>query len=232
MFAAQLANTVTAIWCCTRCIIIPQVIQAVCINTSQRTSVTYLKDYVERAWCSFEAMAALLSGTEVYCSFQIGSAMAHQKFDRPEGAASGLGFYTSNVNAYNYFMHNRSRDFKKVNKDTLDSLWDAVEPCKMLSLIVGIARKGRGEYSEILEKSQSLAVQLCDAGHKGRSELRELWDRMGQCTVDDDKLVVFNMMLFIGFYRMRVWEQRKEELCQGCTGDGMICAPGEGCSVM
>ncbi|CAM9755316.1 unnamed protein product, partial [Heterosigma akashiwo] len=121
LFGNHLANVPTALWCATHALVVPRVVPlAYNVAPDVRVPTTHLSDYLARGWCTLEAMAALLAGKELFCSFQVGSHISHEKFDRPEGAASSLGFFMSYIKVWNHLFQIQQEDMMNVNLNILE----------------------------------------------------------------------------------------------------------------
>jgi len=204
-FRIHLQNIPTAIWCSSRCLIIPKVNRIDCDYSLDETEITNLADYIGRAWCMFEAMAALLTGTAVTCSFQLGDVTEMVDFMSPEGASSSMGFFQAFCDVCHGFAKESNKSYQvwlDVGQDKLNSQWQIEEPCDVLGLMMKIVREQQ-RYESILTKAKTLEVQICDV-ERGGVELQQLWQKMGECSVIEDKLVVLNLMLFVGIYSLQV----------------------------
>jgi len=204
-FRIHLQNIPTAVWCSSRCLIIPKVNQIDCDYSNGQAEITNLADYIGRAWCMFEAMAALLTGTAVTCSFQLGDTTEMVDFMSPEGASSSMGFFQAFCDVCHGFAKENNKSYQlwlDVGQDKLNSQWQIEEPCDVLGLMMKIVREHQ-RYEGVLEKAKTLEVQLDDV-ENGGAELQQLWQKMGECSVIEDKLVVLNLMLFVGIYSLKV----------------------------
>mmetsp|Transcript_10251 Transcript_10251/g.13364 ORF Transcript_10251/g.13364 Transcript_10251/m.13364 type:complete len:620 (+) Transcript_10251:209-2068(+) len=199
-FWAHLQNIPTAVWCSTRCLIIPQVNMVDRAYEEGDCEITDLADYVDRAWCLFEAMASMLTGTDVTCAFQLGPEIKMVPFTKPEGSSSSMGFFQSFVDVSHQLLNDNNRDWQYVGQDNLNTKWQVQEPCAVLGLLMKIVREDQ-KYGFVLGMARTLEVKYEDIEEAG-DDLKELWDKMGNCSFVEDKIVVLNLMLFVGVYSL------------------------------
>mmetsp|Transcript_26130 Transcript_26130/g.33884 ORF Transcript_26130/g.33884 Transcript_26130/m.33884 type:complete len:846 (+) Transcript_26130:179-2716(+) len=205
LFGFHLTNIPTAVWVSTDCLIIPKLIPSP-YNNNPDTIVptTHLTDYLGRAWCILEGMACMLTGTTLYCAFQVGEDIRQEKFDRPEGAASHLGFFMSYVKVWNALFAVKQNDMMNVNLNVLEEQWRAIEPCQILGLLIKISSSQDAETEQFLQKALDMSMQFEDFQNCQIPDIRELWGLMGNCAFEEDKIIVLKLMLFIGYYSMNL----------------------------
>jgi len=219
-FGKHLQNIPTAVWTATHCLIVPQLMTSPYNNDPAKSaSTTHLTDYLGRAWCLLEAMAAMLTGTKCFLSFQVGASVKYQEFDRPEGAASMLGFFMSYVKTWNALFAEKQPDMMAIDLNRLEEQWRSPEPCAILGLLIRIAKSQDPAVRAMLRESLNLGLTLEDL-NANVSEINELWNNMGQCSVPEDKMVVLNLMLFIGYYSMNLYHAEPDAMGgeEGLTG--------------
>mmetsp|Transcript_26025 Transcript_26025/g.34136 ORF Transcript_26025/g.34136 Transcript_26025/m.34136 type:complete len:927 (+) Transcript_26025:99-2879(+) len=206
LFAFHLGNIPTAVWTATHCLVIPQLIASP-YNNDPNTVVptTHLTDYLGRAWCMLEAMAGMLTGVKFYLAFQVGEFISHESFARPEGAASHLGFFMSYVKVWNHLFAIQQKDMMNVDLNVLEEQWRSKEPCAILGLLIRISKSQDPKVMSMLQEALRMNLQLEDL-NANVSEINELWDTMGRCSVPEDQMVVLNLMLFIGYYSMNLFQ--------------------------
>mmetsp|Transcript_13458 Transcript_13458/g.22111 ORF Transcript_13458/g.22111 Transcript_13458/m.22111 type:complete len:846 (+) Transcript_13458:178-2715(+) len=233
-FMRHLGNIPTAVWSSTDCLVIPKLVPSPYNNDPGKVVPTsHLVDYLDRAWCILEAMACLLTGTRVYCSFQVGDAITIEAFDRPEGAASMLGFFMSYVKVWNKMFAEKQKDMMNVNLNVLETQWRAIEPCQILGLLIRISQSEDPQTREILEKSLDMSLSLEDFQACSVPDLQELWGLMGNCAYEEDKIVVMKLMLFIGYYSINLLDRSGVEKMEGAAGEIYdLSSESKICSVM
>jgi len=193
LFFAHLSNIPTAVWVSTHCIIIPK-LERLANNQEEIVAATYLTDYLGRAWCVLEAMACLLTETQVFCSFKFGNGVSFEPFDRPEYATAGLGFYAAYIKAFNKLPERNSMP------PGLAELWRPQEICQILGLLVHISISTDGATKLCLTNALSLNLSLEDIKNSESTDILKLWDLLGACAFEEDKVIVMRLMLFIGYY--------------------------------
>jgi len=207
LFRIHLANIPTAVWIATHCVIIPQLRLLPYINNPNCTvSVTDLSDYLGRAWCVLESCACLLTGTKLFCSFQVGAFTYHSSFDFPEGASSRLGFYEAFSLAWqeiNQLPENEQTEFLNIGVSAVYDKWHIEETCRILAVLVRISSSTDAGIICIRDKARNTTLQLEDVTASTSDEIKELWKLLGNCAFEEDKVIVFRLMLLIGFYALR-----------------------------
>jgi len=242
MFNNHLVNIPTAVWVSTHCVIIPRLEKAQYNNdpdTEVRT--TNLADYLGRAWCILEGMACLLTGTRLFCSFQVGEFITQEAFDRPEGAASHLGFFMSYVKVWNHLFAIQQKDMMNIDLNRLETQWRVAEPCQILNLLIKISNSEDAQIMEVLELAKSMTLvqtHLEDASYMERvnsecPEIKELFDLMGECAYIEDKIVVLQLVLFIGYYSINLMKAAGVTALEGGAQE-LYCASSESkiCAIM
>jgi len=206
LFATHLQNIPTALFISSTCLIIPKLVSTAYLMDSTKSAlVTHLSDYLGRAWCVLESVSCLLTATSLVCSFQVGKFLTFKKFDRPEGAASDLGFYISKSKVWNTLLSDKPPEFMGVDWIELNACWAIKEPCRILVLLVDIFSAPRQNENLLvfLEKVKKMEVVFEDMQSVLSPEIEELWDLLGECAVQADKIVVFRLLLFIGYYGLK-----------------------------
>jgi len=202
----QLMNVPTALWASHIMLIIPQVVAVPDkwgMGESQAVSASNLGDYVDRSWCLMEVIGALLTRSLIYCSFLTGEVVCHERFERPECCSSYLGFNHAEVRVWNHLQDRRAEGFLACDRDALREIRDVVEPVKVAGLLLSICTAKGPEIQYIRQKTMVMSVRMADVVK--HSNLRDLWNLLGSCRRGEaDKLIVLNLLLFMGFARMSI----------------------------
>jgi len=205
LFGIHLQNIPTSVWTSTHCLIIPKLMPSPYNNNPQKiVPTTHLTDYLGRAWCLLEAMAALLTGSKCHLAFQVGSESCFEEFDRPEGACTHLGFFMSYVKVWNRLFAIQQPDMMNVDLNVLETQWRSKEPCAIMGKLITISKSKDPPVQCMLQKALQLSLTLADLD-ENVPEIKDLWESMGECSFPEDKMVVLNLMLFIGFYSMNLF---------------------------
>mmetsp|Transcript_10021 Transcript_10021/g.13110 ORF Transcript_10021/g.13110 Transcript_10021/m.13110 type:complete len:808 (+) Transcript_10021:69-2492(+) len=201
LFNCHLTNIPTAIMSCTHMLIIPKLTKIPhTSNIDLYTSVTDLSDYLGRAWCLFESMAGLLTSKIIHLAFQLGEDRSYQTFGQPQSGSSSLGFYQSKILVLNRWK--KSDNWLVTDTTKLSEILEFTEPCRILAVLMKIVLEKNGKFKEVAEKVKTMDISLNDILH-GQPLLQELWELLGNCFSQDDKVIVMNLTLFMGFYTMR-----------------------------
>mmetsp|Transcript_12436 Transcript_12436/g.16321 ORF Transcript_12436/g.16321 Transcript_12436/m.16321 type:complete len:790 (-) Transcript_12436:450-2819(-) len=204
LFGAHLSNIPTSVICSSHMLIIPKLEPVPhTSNPENSTSASHLADYLDRAWCLFESMAGLLTTTTIHLSFQLGDQRNFRAFGEPQSASSSLGFFRSKVGEWNKWLNERPRAWCQVNTAELSQILSFIEPCRILAVLMNIALEKDGLYKDIAEMTNSMAITKEEIFSPKYPSLKELWDLLGHCFAEDDKVIVLNLTLFMGFYTMR-----------------------------
>jgi len=203
----QQQNISTAIWCASRLLMLPSVTTEEVPHSNskskqQTVDITNLVDYVSQAWCVFEVLAALLTAKEVVCTFQLGDALKNMKIDRPEGGTTSLGFFQPFLNVSRELKREGNVLWTQCGHHFLNAHWQVEEPFEILKLVMEICRdttKYRGLHSHVVAFTLTQALI-----EHGEPELKSLWNKIGECSRPDDKLVICNLILLVGIFSMQI----------------------------
>jgi len=207
LFGWHLQNIPTAVWASTHCLVIPQLVVSPYNNCPEITATTtHLTDYLGRSWCLLEVMAALLTGTDCFLAFQVGAFSSWERLTKPEEAASQLGFFMSYVKTWNHLFHVQQKDMMNINLNHLEIQWKCKEPCAILGHLLKISMSEDPHVKAMLQKALSLSMSIEDL-EQNVPEINELWNKIEERSVaPEDKMVVLNLMLFIGYYSMNLFQ--------------------------
>jgi len=204
LFWTHLDNIPTAVWLSTHCLIIPKLEPLKHtwgpLANQQIADASCLKDYLGRSWCIFESIACMLTNTSLFCALQLGAFIVFEKFEEPEGA-SQLGFTHLSSNVRSRLAHGKHDDYVHVNRDHLHHLWEVDEPLKILELLSKVLVSEDARTRKIVEQSKHLRLEMKQLQETMNvPEIKELWKLLGECKMDEDKLIVFRLLVFVGIY--------------------------------
>jgi len=217
LFQIHRLNVLTALWRATDFLILPKFIDIPCLfKANQYLEATNLKDYVFQPWCLLETLSAMLTRSRVYCSFQIGKSTAFRPFDRPEGGSSSLGFHQAYLDVWDLFMTQSREDMLEADRISLRAVWKVVEPCRLLGLLIALAKTAaQGEATSLLQSVMTLSIGINDVEQDG--SLSEIWQKLGSASVEEEKLIALNLLLFMVFYSMNILSLNQEsEVYEEC----------------
>lgn len=200
-FKNHLANIPTAIACATTVLIIPKVVKVEALHTATYIPITALNDYLSRAWCTLEWMAALLSGSQVYVAFKFGDVTVFQKFPRAEGAGASLGFTQAYLDSFNPLLESGRVYVIGVNR--CYSHWQCKESCQILTALHKLCTEFERESKQQL-LSQISQMNATDDDISQDTNLTLMYSLLGVTFDPDDKLRVFNILLFVGLCFFRI----------------------------
>jgi len=194
------------LWVSTHLIVIPLLSPIQFLMDPRKYVLTSnIADYVQRAWCMLEFIACYLTGKSITCCFKVGNDIRFQIFDRPEGAASDLGFDNARAKVWEELLGEVAADFMAVKWDVLKSQWEIQEPCRILTLMLQIFCSDDQLMLAIVEKAKTMSLSMEDVN--ADSSLQELWFMLGTCTKEADKIIIFRLLLFVGYHCLGAVEE-------------------------
>jgi len=203
LFQDQLVNIPTVLWLATHCIIIPKVILiSQIINPTILVPITHLAEHFERAWCILEGVSCLLTGTQLYCSFQIGDSIIFHKLDPFEGAASDLGFQAAYSTTFNMVLNSNPAAILDVGYHTVQDKWSLSDPSEIVCLLASIHSSKDKHTNIILKKAKAMKLERVDLENCLSADVSRLWNLIGECSFEQDKLLVFKMIVLIACFSL------------------------------
>jgi len=219
-FKQHLDNIPTAVACAEIVLVVPKVEHVPHTVESRTIPLTSLNDYLGRAWCTLEWMAALLSGCNVYITFQLGSHTFFQHFPPPEAAGASLGFNQAYLDSFNPLLENKA--VYDITLGVCYKHWQCTESCALLTGLHQLSQElGRGEKPKLGQKISNMCVTKKDVSLD--ENLSVMMQLLGNTFDPKDKILVFNILLFIGLFYFKGLQGvdlqkslRKFEGLEGC----------------